>query len=48
MSLPGTPTADDDDAFFWDGELVFDFLVFRWLISATPQTPILPPHQFKF
>jgi len=32
MSFPGTPVADDDDdgddAFFWKGESVFNYLVF--------------------
>ena len=37
MSLPGTPAADDDadDAFFWKGESVRNYLVFWWLISTT-------------
>ena len=46
MSLPGMSTADDD-AFFWDGKLVYDFLVYRWLISATLQALIPPLYQFK-
>jgi len=36
MSLPGTPTADDD-AIFLKGESVHVYLVFWWLISATVQ-----------
>lgn len=27
MSLPGTPAADDDDAFSWKGESVHNYLV---------------------
>jgi len=35
MSLPPTPAAEDDeDAFFWKGELAHVYLVFWWLISA--------------
>jgi hypothetical protein len=43
ISLPGTPA--DDDASVWEGELVHDFLVFGWLISATSQTRIRSLHQ---
>jgi hypothetical protein len=38
MSLPGTPTADDE-TFIWKGESVDDYLEFWWLISATVPRP---------
>jgi hypothetical protein len=39
MSLPGTPTADDDAAFLWKGESVHDYRVLWWLIYATATAP---------
>lgn len=34
MSLPGTPTAEDDD-FFSKGGSVHDYLASRWLIYGS-------------
>lgn len=45
MSLPGTPTADDDPNFL-KGELVYVYLLFRGLFMPQfngPQTLILAP-----
>ena len=38
MSVPGTPLVEDD-AFFSKGESVHDYLVLKWLISATVPKP---------